>query len=134
MWGMLKRHEVEVLLKAGHRKTEVARMSGVSLRSVKRIAEEEAVVHVWMTRPNETNDRSAGPAQYRISGNRCSGFSRRVPTCRRWRSCAGCERRDIRGARRRFTIWWLHFAQNRLSHWCVSKGFRESSASTISER
>src|SRR6516162_6794066 len=46
MWGMLKRHEVEVLLKAGHRKTEVARMSGVSLRSVKRIAEEEAVVHV----------------------------------------------------------------------------------------
>ena len=46
MWGMLKRHEVEVLLKAGHRKTEVARMSGVSLRSVKRIAQEKAVVHV----------------------------------------------------------------------------------------
>ena len=43
---MLKRHEVEVLLKAGHRKTEVARMTGVSLRSVKRIAQEEAVVHV----------------------------------------------------------------------------------------
>ena len=43
---MLKRHEVEVLLKAGHKKTEVARMSGVSLRSVKRIAQEEAVVHV----------------------------------------------------------------------------------------
>ena len=43
---MLKRHEVEVLLEAGHRKTEVARMSGVSLRSVKRIAQEEAVVHV----------------------------------------------------------------------------------------
>lgn len=42
---MLKRHEVEVLLKAGHRKTEVARMSGVSLRSVKRIAEEQPVVH-----------------------------------------------------------------------------------------
>jgi transposase len=46
MWGMLKRHEIEVLLKAGHRKTEVARMSGVSLRSVKRIAQEEPVVHV----------------------------------------------------------------------------------------
>ena len=46
MWEMLKRHEVEVLLKAGHRKTEVARMTGVSLRSVKRIAEEEPVVHV----------------------------------------------------------------------------------------
>jgi transposase len=46
MLGMLKRHEVEILLKAGHPKTEVARLSGVSLRSVKRIAEEEPVVHV----------------------------------------------------------------------------------------
>ena len=43
---MLKRHEVEILLKAGHAKTEVARLSGVSLRSVKRIAEESPVVHV----------------------------------------------------------------------------------------
>ena len=42
---MLKRHEIEVLLKAGHRKTEVARMSGVSLRSVKRIAQEQPVMH-----------------------------------------------------------------------------------------
>src|SRR6201993_2543252 len=46
MLGMLKRHEVEILLKAGHPKTEVARLSGVSLRSVKRIAQEEAVRHV----------------------------------------------------------------------------------------
>jgi len=46
MLGMLKRHEVEILLKAGHPKTEVARLSGVSLRSVKRIAEESSVVHV----------------------------------------------------------------------------------------
>ena len=43
---MLKRHEVEILLKAGHRKTEVAGLTGVSLRSVKRIAEESPVVHV----------------------------------------------------------------------------------------
>jgi hypothetical protein len=46
MLGMLKRHEVEILLKAGHAKTEVSRLSGVSLRSVKRIAEERSVVHV----------------------------------------------------------------------------------------
>jgi transposase len=46
MLAMLKRHEVEILLKAGHAKTEVARLSGVSLRSVKRIAEESPVVHV----------------------------------------------------------------------------------------
>jgi transposase len=43
---MLKRHEVEILLKAGHSKAEVARLSGVSLRSVNRIAEEAPVVHV----------------------------------------------------------------------------------------
>jgi len=43
---MLKRHEVEILLKAGHAKTEVARLSGVSLRSVKRMAEERPVEHV----------------------------------------------------------------------------------------
>ena len=43
---MLKRHEVEILLKAGHAKTELARVSGVSLRSVKRIAEERPVEHV----------------------------------------------------------------------------------------
>ena len=28
---MLKRHEVEILLRAGHRKAEVARLTGVSL-------------------------------------------------------------------------------------------------------
>ena len=35
---MLKRHEIEILLKAGHAKTEVARLSGASLRPVKRVA------------------------------------------------------------------------------------------------
>lgn len=43
---MLKRQEVEILLKAGHAKTEVARLAGVSVRSVHRIAEESPVVHV----------------------------------------------------------------------------------------
>ena len=43
---MLKRHEVEILLKAGHAKTEVARLSGVSLRSVQRIAEDSPVGHI----------------------------------------------------------------------------------------
>jgi hypothetical protein len=38
MLGILKRHEVEILLKAGHSKAEVARLAGVSLCSVKRIA------------------------------------------------------------------------------------------------
>jgi hypothetical protein len=43
---MLKRHEVEILLKAGHCKAEVARLTAVSLCSVKRIAQEGLVVHV----------------------------------------------------------------------------------------
>jgi transposase len=43
---MLKRHEVEILLKAGHSKAEAARLAGVSLRSVNRMAEEAPVVHV----------------------------------------------------------------------------------------
>ena len=43
---MLKRHEVEILLRAGHSKAGVARLAGVSLRSVNRIAEEAPVVHV----------------------------------------------------------------------------------------
>jgi hypothetical protein len=43
---MLKRHEVEILLKARHSKVEVTHLTGVSLRSVNRIAEEAPVVHV----------------------------------------------------------------------------------------
>jgi len=43
---MLKRHEVEILLRAGHGKSEVARLAGVSLCSVKRIAAEGPVVDV----------------------------------------------------------------------------------------
>ena len=46
MLGILKRHEVEVLLKSGHAKIEVAGLAGVSLSSVKRIAEEAPVVPV----------------------------------------------------------------------------------------
>ena len=40
MSGMLKGHEVEILLKAGYAKIAVSRLAGVSLCSVKRIAQE----------------------------------------------------------------------------------------------
>jgi hypothetical protein len=43
MLGMLKRHEVKILLKAGHRKAEVARPAGVSLRSVNRTAADRQI-------------------------------------------------------------------------------------------
>ena len=40
MLGLLKRHEVEILLKAGHKRPEVARLTGISPSSVRRIAGE----------------------------------------------------------------------------------------------
>lgn len=43
---MLKRHEIQVLLKAGHSQAEVAQLTGASLRSVKRVAKEGDVRHV----------------------------------------------------------------------------------------
>ena len=43
---MLKRHEIKVLLKAGHSRAEVARLAGISVRSVKRIAKEDDITHV----------------------------------------------------------------------------------------
>ena len=41
---MLKRHEVEILLKAGHSKTEVARLAGVSLILSKRWIESLSIL------------------------------------------------------------------------------------------
>lgn len=43
---MLKRHEIQVLLSAGHTQAEVARLAGVSERTVRRIAQETPVTHV----------------------------------------------------------------------------------------
>ena len=76
---MLKRHEVEVLVKAGHGKTEVARISGVSLRAVKRIAQEEPVVHVDdKARTKPTTDREAqhGPEFPETGGRDSRGDAR----------------------------------------------------------
>ena len=40
MLGLLKRHEVQVLLKAGHNRTEVSRLTGIARSSVQRISAE----------------------------------------------------------------------------------------------
>jgi transposase len=45
MLDMLKRHEIQVLRKAGHNRSEVARLAGVSRRSVRRVDTEVAVSH-----------------------------------------------------------------------------------------
>src|SRR5438105_159744 len=46
MPGMLRRHEVEILLRAQRAHTEVARLTGVAVSSVKTIAQERPVVRV----------------------------------------------------------------------------------------
>ena len=45
MLPLLKRHEVQVLRRAGHSQAEVARIAGVSTREVRRIDEEVRVTH-----------------------------------------------------------------------------------------
>ncbi len=62
---MLKRHEIKVLLNAGHSQTEVARLAGISLRSVKRIAKEEAITHV----DDHARRRDCGIGQPNVVGN-----------------------------------------------------------------
>jgi len=46
MIGMLKRHEIQVLRRAGHAQEEVARLAGVSDREVRRVEKEPPVDHV----------------------------------------------------------------------------------------
>ncbi|HYL11636.1 MAG TPA: IS630 family transposase [Terriglobales bacterium] len=43
MLGLLKRHEVGILLKAGHKRAEVARLTGVSPSSIQRVAGEAPI-------------------------------------------------------------------------------------------
>ena len=49
MLDMLKRHEIQVLRRAGHNASEVASLAGVSRRSVGRVEAEMAVTHVDTT-------------------------------------------------------------------------------------
>ncbi len=49
MLDMLKRHEIQVLRRAGHNAAEVATLAGVSRRSVGRVEAEVAVSHVDTT-------------------------------------------------------------------------------------
>lgn len=58
MIDMVKRHEVQVLCRAGHKQEEIAELVGVSVRSVRRV-EEEAVVASFDT-PAERERRQVG--------------------------------------------------------------------------
>ena len=89
MIDMLKRHEIQVLRRAGHSLDEVAELAGVSRRSVVRVEDEEAVGQV-------DNAAAAGPARGSAGLRRRSRFgpsssssSRRSRNCCRWRWCGG---------------------------------------------
>jgi len=76
---MLKRHEVQVLLKAGHTRVESARLAGVSVSSVKRIAEEAVVQEVEDSA--ERARRGIGrPSQVERSRGFVEGVLRELPS------------------------------------------------------
>ena len=108
---MLKRHEVEILLKAGHSKAEVARPAGVSLCSVKRIAEEVPVVHVDDAAERE-NRRIGRPSIVEDFRKPVLKILEEKPYLL-WRSFAGFERQATREARPPCTLWWPRFVRNR---------------------
>ena len=53
MIDMLKRHEIQVLRRAGHSQRDVATLAGVSRRSVQRVDIEAAVTHLDIARERE---------------------------------------------------------------------------------
>jgi predicted transcriptional regulator len=53
MIDMLKRHEIQVLRRAGHGQVEVATLAGVSRRSVQRVDTETAVTYLDAARERE---------------------------------------------------------------------------------
>ena len=61
MIDMLKRHEIQVLRRAGHSLQDVAKLAGVSVRSVHRVDDEASVGHV---------DSDAERARRRMGGRR----------------------------------------------------------------
>ena len=62
--SLLKRHEVQVLLRAGHRQKEVAAVAGLSTRTVQRIASEPLVTEfVEPARP-----RRADQVRWKVFG------------------------------------------------------------------
>jgi transposase len=62
MIDMLKRHEIQVLRRAGHSQREVAVLAGVSRRSVQRVDIEAAVTHIDIGREREAR-RVGRPAK-----------------------------------------------------------------------
>jgi transposase len=63
MLGMLKRHEIQVLRRAGLTQAEVAKLAGVSERSVRRVQDEPAITSVEPAPPKPAQRRVGRPAK-----------------------------------------------------------------------
>ena len=76
MIEMLKRHEVQVLRRAGHTWKQIAALSGVSVRTVRRIAAESAITTIDNTaeRARRAHVAGGGHADRRV---RADGAARR---------------------------------------------------------
>ena len=64
MIDMVKRHEIQVLRRAGHEQAEIAKLVGVSVRSVRRVEGEDAVI---------TFDVEAERCRRRVGGSAVEG-------------------------------------------------------------
>jgi hypothetical protein len=62
MIEMLKRHEIQVLRRAGHSLPEVAKLAGVSVRSVQRVEDDDPVTSVD-NEPERVRRRIGRPAK-----------------------------------------------------------------------
>ncbi len=118
---MLKRHEVEILLKAGPGKAEVARLTGVSLCSVKRIAQEGPVVLV---------DDAVERAQRQV-GRPSTVAKFRKPILEILRRVRGAGNEGGKTALYALVAW---LRPSRPSRWFVSKASWGSSVRTILEK
>src|SRR5207249_2152043 len=63
MFDVLKRHEIQVLRRAGLKQTQVAELTGVSERSVRRVEEQPAITSV--EEPERRVGRPAKAEQFR---------------------------------------------------------------------
>lgn len=131
---MLKRHEIQVLRRAGHNASEVANLAGVSRRSVARVEAEVAVTHVDTAAEIERPGVGRPSTLSRSATWRWSCF-RPNERCCRWSCCAARSSRATRAARAPSTRWWPRCARRPPGRWFASRGGgRANSRSTNSAK
>ena len=117
MLGLLKRHEVEILLKAGHKRTEVARLTGISPSSVQRIAGEEPIEH-FNDAAERRKRRIGRPSVVRGFRKIISDILENGADLSFWTSFAKSGRPVTVEARPPFMPYWPHCAR---SNWTLNE-------------